>query len=113
MLLNDPTYVEAAARAGRGNPGRRPAALPTQKVAWAFQPALQRDAERIGAADAARGLTTSSSPATAKARRDAERSSQSRLRPDSTTKPEDRAELAAWTHVARVLLNLHETITRP
>jgi hypothetical protein len=25
----------------------------------------------------------------------------------------DRAELAAWTHVARVLLNLHETITRP
>jgi hypothetical protein len=25
----------------------------------------------------------------------------------------DKAELAAWTHVARVLLNLHETITRP
>jgi hypothetical protein len=24
----------------------------------------------------------------------------------------DRAELAAWTSVARVLLNLHETITR-
>jgi hypothetical protein len=24
----------------------------------------------------------------------------------------DRAELAAWTHVARVLLNLHEFITR-
>jgi hypothetical protein len=24
----------------------------------------------------------------------------------------DKAELAAWTHVARVLLNLHETITR-
>ena len=24
----------------------------------------------------------------------------------------DRSELAAWTHVARVLLNLHETITR-
>ena len=24
----------------------------------------------------------------------------------------DTAELAAWTHVARVLLNLHETITR-
>jgi hypothetical protein len=24
----------------------------------------------------------------------------------------DPAELAAWTHVARVLLNLHETITR-
>ena len=23
----------------------------------------------------------------------------------------DAAELAAWTHVARVLLNLHETIT--
>ena len=25
----------------------------------------------------------------------------------------DKADLAAWTHVARVLLNLHETITRP
>ena len=24
----------------------------------------------------------------------------------------DKAELAAWTHVARVLLNLHETLTR-
>ena len=24
----------------------------------------------------------------------------------------DRAELAAWTNVARVVLNLHETITR-
>jgi hypothetical protein len=24
----------------------------------------------------------------------------------------DKAELAGWTHVARVLLNLHETITR-
>jgi hypothetical protein len=24
----------------------------------------------------------------------------------------NKAELAAWTHVARVLLNLHETITR-
>jgi hypothetical protein len=24
----------------------------------------------------------------------------------------DRAELAAWTHVARVLFNLHEFITR-
>ena len=24
----------------------------------------------------------------------------------------DRAELAAWTSVARVILNLHETITR-
>ena len=35
------------------------------------------------------------------------------LRPNSLMKPEDRAQLAAWTHVARVLLNLHETITRP
>jgi hypothetical protein len=25
----------------------------------------------------------------------------------------DKAELAAWMHVARTLLNLHETITRP
>jgi hypothetical protein len=25
----------------------------------------------------------------------------------------DTTDLAAWTHVARILLNLHETITRP
>jgi hypothetical protein len=24
----------------------------------------------------------------------------------------DKSELAAWTHVARVVLNLHETVTR-
>jgi sulfopyruvate decarboxylase TPP-binding subunit len=31
------------------------------------------------------------------------------LSPPQTLDP---AELAAWTHVARVLLNLHESITR-
>jgi hypothetical protein len=25
----------------------------------------------------------------------------------------DKPDLAAWTHIARVLLNLHESITRP
>ena len=29
-----------------------------------------------------------------------------------TAAPGDRAELAAWTSVVRILLNLHETITR-
>ena len=108
VLLNDPTYVEAAkAFAARvlaecnGNE--------TARLTWAFQEALQRKpdgselktltdllihhrAEYAKEAEAAKALlTTGQSPMSDKV---------------------DPVELAAWTHVTRVLLNLHETITR-
>lgn len=108
VLLNDPSYVEAArVFAGRilgecgGSTG--------QRIAWAWQQALQRD-------PTAAELKTMQSLL------------ESRLadyRSNSAAVDElfktglapvppamDRAELAAWTHVARVLLNLHEMVTR-
>jgi hypothetical protein len=108
VLLNDPTYVEAArvfaARILTECPGDA-----TQRITWAVQQALQRkpsaaelktlsdlfakqlaDYQKEPAA-AAELLKTGAAPVAAN------------LNP---------SELAAWTHVARVLLNLHETITR-
>ncbi len=108
VLLNDPTYVEAArvfaARILSDCKGTS-----DLRVAWAWQQALQRPPraeesktmialldERLTAyrANAAAGealLKTGFAPVPAGL---------------------DKAELAAWTHVARVLLNLHETITK-
>ncbi len=108
VLLNDPTYVEAA-RTFAARILNECKGTPEQRVAWAWQQALQRSpsagelkamsvllAERLTAyrADApaaAALIKTGMAPAPAAL---------------------DKAELAAWTHVARVLLNLHETITR-
>ncbi len=108
-LLNDPSYVESsrafAARIVTGCQGG-----PEERIAWAFRQALQRlprveemetlvplqrrhlEAYRAEPRAAAELLQTGAAPLPAGA---------------------DPAELAAWTHVARVLFNLHETITRP
>jgi hypothetical protein len=108
VLLNDPTYVEAARtfaarivqEGGRATPAR---------LRWAWRQALDRDprqeeagtmrrlfekhlaeyGQRPQAARALMKIGFAPVPANA-----------------------DLAELAAWTSVARVLLNLHETITR-
>ena len=107
-LLNDPSYVEAArafaARILTECPGDTAA-----RLQWAWQQVLQRaplEAElktiapllderlaayRADSTSAEALLKVGLLPAPAKL---------------------DKAELAAWTHVARVLLNLHETITR-
>jgi hypothetical protein len=109
VLLNDPTYVEAArvlaAKALREGGASEPA-----RLQWMFARAVARpaaeaevgllagllDRQRRRYADdlaAARGLvSTGASPVPAD------------LPP---------AEFAAWTTVARAVLNLHETITRP
>jgi hypothetical protein len=108
VLLNDPTYVEAA-RAFAARIVATGGPTTPQRLAWAWSVALQRTprpeevrtatalwAEQLGvyradpaAADAL--LATGDAPVPAGL---------------------DRAELAAWTHVARVLFNLHEFITR-
>ncbi len=108
VLLNDPTYVEAA-RALASRVLRECSDRPEERLNRAWQLALQRDplpseAETVRTLlethlthyradpDAARALiSTGIAP---------------------TPEGFDVAELAAWTHVARVLLNLHETITR-
>jgi hypothetical protein len=108
VLLNDPTYVEAArvfaarilAEGGVGAGDR---------LRWAWRRALQRDPrpEEVRVAEellAAHLPSYRADPAAAAA-----------LVATGQSAPAaglDAAEWAAWTHVARVLLNLHELITR-
>ena len=108
VLLNDPTYVEAA-RAFAERAIREGGPTPRERVAWAFELATSRrpeDREVLVLAglldqhvthfnsdpDAARKLLAVGQ----------------RPIPGDLNAP----ELAAWTSVARVLLNLHEGVTR-
>lgn len=109
VLLNDPTYVEAArAFAGRILQSADTAS-DSQKIAWAWRNALQRvpNEEEVQLAQQLlqehRGYY----------RQDPEAANQL-LGVGMAPNPEslDKVELAAWTHIARVLLNLHESITR-
>ena len=107
MLLNDPSYVEAAlafaARILREGGSSTPA-----RTKWAWRQALQRDPrpdeiERIAALVEKHLKQYEADPQSAQALLKVG------LQPPPQLKP---AELAAWTSLARVLLNLHETITR-
>lgn len=108
VLLNDPTYVEAARQfavhiIGQGG------ATSEQRLAFAFQRALNRNP----LADEQTLLLDLYDKHLAQYREDL---------PDAVLLTAvglakapadiDAAELAAWTSVARVILNLHETITR-
>ena len=107
VLLNDPTYVEAARTfAARilqteGDTAKR--------ITWACQQALQRqpNAEEMKTISAlfAKHLADYQKDTAA---------AEALLQTGAATTPANlnKSELAAWTHVARVLLNLHETITR-
>jgi hypothetical protein len=108
VLLNDPTYVEAArALAARiiAEGGGDPAA----KVRWAWRQTLDRlprDEELATAASLyeKHRAELAGDPAAAK----------ELLKIGQAPLPErvDPVELAAWTSVARLVLNLHETIVR-
>ena len=108
VLLNDPTYVEAA-RAFAARIVSECQGTPDQRIAWAWQQALQRDPT----AEESKTLrkivdqnlaTYQTDPAAAEAL----------LKTGAAPVPAalNKAEVAAWTHVARVLLNLHESVTR-
>ncbi len=108
VLLNDPSYVEAAkafaARILRDAPGDDVA-----RIRWAWNQALQRQ-------PSAAELETLSSllqRQRADYRADTE-SARAFVATGQWKAPAgiDPADLAAWTDVARALLNLHETITR-
>ena len=108
VLLNDPTYVEAA-RALAARIVAEGGGATAQRLAFAWDRALQRP-PRTEEVRTASGLLDEqlrhyrADPAAADAL----------LATGDSPLPAglDRAELAAWTHVARVLLNLHEFITR-
>src|SRR5262249_35791324 len=108
VLLNDPTYIETA-RAFAARVLRECSSQPEDRLNRAWQLALQR-APRPSEIETVRKLLHKNladyraDPAAARAL----------LSIGVAPMPEglDAAELAAWTHIARVLLNLHETITR-
>lgn len=108
VLLNDPTYVEAG-RAFAVRILREGTGDDTSRISWAWQQALARTPH-------------SKEIATLRALLDKHRghyqkdkmAAESLLEVGQTPRPADldAAELAAWTNVARAILNLHETITR-
>jgi len=108
VLLNDPTYVEAA-RALAARILKEGGADATSRLTWAWRQALGR-APREDELAAVRAVLDkhlaqyAQDPASAKAL----------LQVGLAPAPQGAApaELAAWTSVARILLNLHETITR-
>ncbi len=108
VLLNDPTYVEAA-RAFAARILTECRGKPDQRFVWAWQRSLQRDPRP----DETRVVRELLRNQLASYRADP-KSAEALLGTGLAPVPEnlDKSELAAWTHVARVLLNLHETITR-
>ncbi|MBX3451596.1 MAG: PSD1 domain-containing protein [Planctomycetaceae bacterium] len=108
VLLNDPTYVEAA-RAFAGRILQSSASSDGERITWAWQRTLQRrptDEERnalLELLEFQRGQY-----------RDNPTAADALLKVGQAENPAGipAPELAAWTHIARVLLNLHETITR-
>lgn len=108
VLLNDPTYVEAA-RVFAAEILRDGGADSTARVEWAWRRALQRPPrpeEARTLIDLVQRHREAYARETTAAR--------SLLGVGQAAAPEgvDPAELAAWTNAARVLLNLHESITR-
>ncbi len=108
VLLNDPTYVEAA-RIFAARILNEGGDKTEKRLAWAWQQALQRDptAEEL---QIVRPLLEKHLAAYQTDPNAAAALLKTGIAPVPTTV--DQTELAAWTHVARVLLNLHETITR-
>lgn len=107
-LLNDPTYIEAARSFAvriLQNGGTKTDA----RLRWAWQQALARNPRK----DELATTTTLLKKHLAEYQAD-QKSAEAVLKVGAAPLPEnsDPAELAAWTSVARVILNLHETITR-
>ncbi|QDU97615.1 PSD1 and planctomycete cytochrome C domain-containing protein [Lignipirellula cremea] len=108
VLLNDPTYVEAA-RVFAERIVSEGGSSPDQRVAYAWRqtlgrnPSPQEQALLVELVEKHRQQYTEDAAA-----------AKALLHVGSRPAPEkvDTPELAAWTSLARVLLNLHETITR-
>ncbi len=108
VLLNDPTYVEAS-RAFAARILGECAGSTRDRVTWAWRRALQR-APRTEELETMERLFDKHW----KVYRDNPEAAAALIKVGASPAPDslDQADLAAWTHVARVLLNLHETITR-
>ena len=108
VLLNDPTYVEAA-RSFAERIQARAGDDPVAGIHWAFHQALARGPSPEEAA-ILRQLHAQQSQRFAADPEAADALLHVGLRPAETQAP--KTELAAWTSVSRTLFNLHETISR-
>lgn len=108
VLLNDPTYVEAS-RAFAARILKEGGSDRNARITWAFRQALdripRRDELEILQPLLEKNLSIYKSDTKA---------AEALLKVGYSSNPEnlDKSELAAWTQVARVILNLHETVTR-
>jgi hypothetical protein len=108
VLLNDPTYVEAA-RVFAERLLLSPATSPEQRIQLAFHLALSRPASNAEMKVLVK-LYTQHAQQYQKDKTAAE--ALLRVGDHQRLPALDVAELAAWTSVTRVILNLHETMTR-
>ena len=108
VLLNDPTYVEAA-RALAGRILTAGGKTTPERLDFAFRTVLVRSPRE----EEAKVLTALVEKHLAEFAAD-KAAAEKLLKVGDLASPAelDSAELAAWTSVSRVLLNLHETITR-
>jgi mono/diheme cytochrome c family protein len=108
VLLNDPTYVEAA-RALAERAMREGGTETAGRIDFIFRQGLARKAD-----PAERKVLSALYQQHAEQYAADERGAEAFLRVGDRPAPKDLPahELAAWTSVARVVLNLHETITR-
>jgi len=108
VLLNDPIYVEAA-RVFAERMVREGGATPEERTGWAMRRALSRPAT----ADELRVLGDLYARHRQHFAAHVDEAQKLLAIGEHPVPPDiDRAELAAWTSVARTILNLHETITR-
>ncbi len=108
VLLNDPTYVEAAHMlAGRmmveGGSGIE------AKIQWAYQQVLSRSADKEEVAILSRLLKLHREDYKKNPEEAKKLTEVGMKRADKNL---DRVELAAWTSISRTILNLHEVVTR-
>jgi hypothetical protein len=108
VLLNDPSYVEAA-RALAAKIVTCAAADDKERILWAWRQVLGREPEP-GEEQVLEKLLKKHRDEYAGAEKDASALVAIGISPQA--KDIDAKELAAWTSVSRVLLNLNETITR-
>ncbi len=114
VLLNDPTYVEAARGLAHRTLTNRSALTDPERLEWMFTQVLCRRPSR-SEQDALLDLLDKQRVNYRANPESALRLGQTGLFQPGQSQPGqsiDPIESAAWTHPARVLLNLHETITR-
>jgi hypothetical protein len=107
VLLNDPTYVEAARMLAARIQSQ--AGSDTERIDWAFRHVLQRPAGPEET-DVLLALLTRHRQLYTAVPQAADQLQHVGFAPTIDT--ENSPEVSAWTSVARTLLNLHETVTR-